>query len=109
MACVSRRVVDCYDFVIVLDRNVKDKLIHMAEASAHSMGGPLHEWERKIRVLCDFDGSIGAQSPGRRGVQHLDVPSFDASSDFLYTLEIIAAGCEQVICSLIAAGVGASV
>lgn len=106
-ACFEITDLDYYDFVVVVDRNVRDKLMEMAEACAHATGGHLYNWERKIRLLGDFDGAISTQqeSPHRRtSSQFLDIPRFDAGSDFSHSLEIIAARCEHVICLLLAAG-----
>lgn len=93
---------DYYDFVVVLDQNVRDKVIRMAEASAHTSGGHLYDWERKIRLLCDFDGVISSQQS--YSSPPLDVPSFDSDAGFTYSMDAIDNGCEQLIRSLVAAG-----
>lgn len=92
---------DYYDFVIVVDQNVRDKLMSMAEASAHTSGGHLYQWERKIRLLCQFDGLISRSS---FSAQTIDVPDFDSGGGFSNSMDAISDGCEQIIRSLVAAG-----
>lgn len=97
---------DYYDFVVVVDRNVRDRLMRMAEVSAHTTGGHLYEWERKIRLLCDFDESISnnATSTSRCGVQPLDVPPFESTFTFGQSMDVISNACEHLVCTLLAAG-----
>lgn len=97
---------DYYDFVVVVDRNVRDRLMRMAEVSAHTSGGHLYEWERKIRLLCDFDESLSNNDTptSRRGVQPLDVPPFESTSTFAHSMDVISNACEHLVCTLLAAG-----
>lgn len=95
---------DYYDFVIVVDRDVRDNLMRMAEASARKSGGHLSEWERKIRLLCDFDNTISVQPTSLRGAQRLDVPSFESLAGFKHAMDVISEGCENVVCALLKAG-----
>lgn len=95
-------LVDYYDYIVVLDRNVRDKLLHMAEAYAHTSGGRLYEWERKIRLLCDFENAMPRRQ--RSAGTPLDVPSFRGATRMQTSMEIIEAGCDTIARSLITAG-----
>lgn len=79
--------------------------MRMAEAHAHNTGGHLYEWERKIRLLCDFDGSMSVLQQGtQRGNNSVDVPTFDAGQREHVVMDIIQTGCEKVVRSLVRAG-----
>lgn len=121
---------DYYDFVVSIDQSVRDKLLRMAEASAHNSGCDLYTWERKIRSLNDFDGSkarnIESVSPqnyieynsdaessddvsdGNSSSSTIgaieDVPTFESSASMSHSMDIIAVACEGIIKSLVAAG-----
>lgn len=94
--------VDYYDFVVVVDRNTKERLLRMAEAHAHVSGGHLYEWERKIRLLCNFDGSLPETQ--RSGGPPLDVPAFTSGADVQASMDIVERGCESLVRALLAAG-----
>lgn len=77
--------------------------MRMAESFAHTTGGRLYEWERKVRLLRDFDASVpytGRRSMGTR----LDVPCFESSPEVYAAMDSIKEGCESVIQSLVRAG-----
>ncbi|CAN8073576.1 unnamed protein product [Agarophyton chilense] len=93
---------DYHDYIVVVDRSVRDKLLLMAETHAHKSGGHLYEWERKIRLLCDFENALPRQQ--RSAGTPLDVPSFNAGSHMDTCMDIIQGGCETIIRSLITAG-----
>lgn len=101
-------VVDYYDFVVVVDRNVRDKILRMAEKSAHDSGADLYSWERKIRLLCDFDGSRTRHdivSPTVVRPDHvLDVPTFESPAGMDYSMDLISDGCKSVIRTLLDVG-----
>lgn len=103
--CASFEISDLeyYDFVVVVDRHVKDHVMAMAEGFALSTGGHLYEWERKIRLLCDFDGTIPQETTWSAGTP-LDVPSFNAGPEYQSTMDVINSGCESMIRSLVSAG-----
>lgn len=93
-----------YDFVVAVDRTVRDRLIDMAEAYARASGGRLSEWERKIRLLCDFDGAASNRSTLCRGAQPLDVPTFNSPSGCSHAMDVISDSCERIVRSLLVAG-----
>lgn len=99
---LSSSTVDYYDYIVVLDREVKDRLLRIAEATAHSSGAHLYEWERKIRLFCDFEGCITPRhhSTGRP----LDVPSFGGSFQYDAVMDLIQDGCHSIARSLVTAG-----
>lgn len=96
-------IVEYYDFIIVVDRNVKEHIMRMAESFAHTTGGHLYEWERKVRLLCDFDAGMPHVDRVRSGIP-LDVPSFESSSEVYPTMDLIKEGCESIVRSLVRAG-----
>lgn len=80
----------------------------MAEDSAHNAGADLYSWERKIRLLCDFDGSLtrhDVASPIAVRPDHvLDVPTFESPAGMAYSMDLISASCRNVIRALLDAG-----
>lgn len=93
-----------YDFVVAVDRNVKDYVLHMAEAFAQESGGHLYEWERKVRLLCDFDGTMPEHIAASAGTR-IDVPCFGDVPEMGTTMQVIDEGCEAIVRSLVTAGV----
>lgn len=81
---------------------MRDRLMRMAEAYAHISGGHLYEWERKIRLLCDFDCAL-SEAPRSAGMP-LDVPQIDSVGEVRTIIDITENGCERLIRSLITAG-----
>lgn len=81
---------------------MRDRLMRMAEAHAHTSGGHLYEWERKIRLLCDFEG-VRKNMPTSAGFP-LDVPTFNSGLPVEVTMDRIDVGCQSVIRSLVSAG-----
>lgn len=77
--------------------------MRMAESFAHTTGGHLYEWERKVRLLRDFDASMPHTDRARSSMP-LDVPSFESSSEMYAIMDLIKEGCESVIRSLVRAG-----
>lgn len=75
----------------------------MAESFALSTGGHLYEWERKIRLLCNFDGTMPEETSLSANTS-LDVPSFNAAPEVQTTMDAINAGCESIVRSLLTAG-----
>lgn len=75
----------------------------MAEIYARSSGGDLCDWERKIRLLCDFDACDANEAVSSPGTP-LDVPTFRQAPEWQVTMEIIQSNCERIIRSLMAAG-----
>ncbi|KAI0565479.1 Phosphotyrosine protein phosphatase I [Gracilaria domingensis] len=61
------------------DRNVRDKLMVIAETHAHKSGGHLYQWERKIRLLCDFENALPRHQGASGTGMPLDVPSFNTA------------------------------
>lgn len=102
--CASFEITDLdyYDFVVVVDRHTRDRILNMAEAHAHTSGGHLYEWERKIRLLCDFSRSM-TDTHNSVSVP-VDVPKMDDVSGSSYAMDVMRHGCEDIIRSLVAAG-----
>lgn len=98
----NNEIVEYYDYIVVLDRNVRDKLLRMAEGYAHTSGGRLYEWEGKIRLLCDFENAMPRRQ--RSAGTPLDVPSFGGATRLQTSMEIIEGGCDRIARSLISAG-----
>lgn len=96
--------VDYYDFVLAIDRPVRDRLLSMAEAAAHTDGAHLYDWERKIRLLCDFDNACDSGTRRSRAGSPLDVPSFSGESDPHLAMDIIQDGCTSVMRTLMSVG-----
>lgn len=95
--------VEYYDFVVAVDRDVKENVLRMAEGFALRSGGDLYEWERKVRLLCDFSGTMPqhvAKSVGTR----VDVPVFGEGLEVGTAMEVIQTGCEDIAQSLVTAG-----
>lgn len=95
--------VEYYDFVVVVDRHVKEHIMELAQGFAHTSGGHLYEWERKVRLLCNFDCTMPERTSNSAS-SPLDVPSFNAVPDYEMSMDIINAGCESVVRSLLTAG-----
>lgn len=89
--------------MVVADRQVKEHVMDLAEGFAHTSGGHLYEWERKVRLLCNFDGTMPERNSNSAG-SPLDVPAFSAVPDYGMTMDVIDAGCESIIRSLVTAG-----
>lgn len=80
----------------------------MAEESAHDSGADLYSWERKIRLLRDFDGSRTSHdtlSPAIVRPDHvLDIPTFESPAGMDYSMDLISDGCKSVIQTLLDVG-----
>lgn len=91
-----------YDFVLAMDRQIRDKLLLKAEAAARHTGAHLYEWERKIRLVADFDGSRGTAR--RSAGTPIDIPKFSVHSDPSIAIDAIQEACDRALRLLIACG-----
>lgn len=92
-----------YDFVVVVDRDVKEEVMRMAAAYAHKSGGHLYEWERKVRLLCNFERTMPDGASLSAGTP-VDVPGLSDVPQMQMAMDLINSGCEAIIRSLVSAG-----
>lgn len=90
-----------YDFILALDQAVLERVTRTAVDVARNRGGPLADWERKIRLAADFTGER-ARRPTAGAP--LDIPRFPDDGEMAPAVDAIKVACGQVLDALIVAG-----